>query len=115
MIFMKRKFAIPTLNEQLTAHFGHCEKFAIVEVEDEKVIKEEFVTPPVHQPGVYPKFLADQGVQVIIAGGMGQKAQDLFAQNNIEVHMGVNNGSPKALVEDYLSNQLKTGQNLCDH
>ena len=54
---MKRKFAIPTLNEQLTAHFGHCEKFAIVEVENDKVINEEFVTPPVHQPGVYPKFL----------------------------------------------------------
>ena len=112
---MKMKIAIPTLNEQVTAHFGHCEKFAIVEVEDEKVVKEEFVTPPVHQPGVYPRFLADLGVKVIIAGGMGQKAQDLFSQNNIEVHMGVSIGSPKTLVEDYLKNQLKTGQNLCDH
>lgn len=112
---MKKKFAIPTLNEKLTAHFGHCEKFAIVDVEDTKVIKEEFVTPPVHQPGVYPKFLADQGVHVIIAGGMGQKAQDLFAMNNIEVHMGVQDGSPMELVEQYLNNQLQTGKNLCDH
>ena len=109
------KFAIPTLDNQLTAHFGHCEKFAIVDVEENKVIKEEFVTPPVHQPGVYPKFLADVGVHVIIAGGMGQKAQDLFAQNNIEVYMGVQNGSPSELVEQYLNNQLQTGQNLCDH
>ncbi|MCK5170026.1 MAG: ATPase, partial [Bacteroidales bacterium] len=91
------------------------EKFAIVDVEENKVIKEEFVTPPVHQPGVYPKFLADVGVHVIIAGGMGQKAQDLFAQNNIEVYMGVQNGSPSELVEQYLNNQLQTGQNLCDH
>ena len=112
---MKMKFAIPTLDNQLTAHFGHCEKFAIVDVEENKVIKEEFVTPPVHQPGVYPKFLADVGVHVIIAGGMGQKAQDLFAQNNIEVYMGVQNGSPSELVEQYLNNQLQTGQNLCDH
>ena len=109
------KFAIPTLGDQLTAHFGHCEKFAIVNVEDNKVINEESVTPPVHQPGVYPKFLADQGVHVIIAGGMGQKAQDLFAMNNIEVRMGVQNGSPTELVEQYLNDQLQTGQNLCDH
>ncbi|HAF28610.1 MAG TPA: ATPase [Bacteroidales bacterium] len=112
---MKKKFAIPTLNNQLTAHFGHCEKFAIVDVEDNKVTNEEFVTPPVHQPGVYPKFLAEQGVHVIIAGGMGQTAQDLFAQNNIEVHMGVQAGSPSELVKQYLNNQLQTGQNLCDH
>ena len=112
---MKKKFAIPTLNEKLTAHFGHCEKFAIVDVEDNKVINEEFIVPPFHQPGVYPKFLADQGVHVIIAGGMGQKAQDLFAMNNIEVHMGVQDGTPSELVMSYLNNKLQTGQNLCDH
>jgi len=112
---MKKKFAIPTLNEKLTAHFGHCEKFAIVNVEDNKIMSEEFIEPPVHQPGVYPKFLADYGVHVIIAGGMGQKAQDLFTENNIEVRMGVQNGSPSELVEHYLSDQLQTGQNLCDH
>ena len=112
---MKIKFAIPTLNGQLTAHFGHCEKFAVVEVENNVVVSEDTLTPPVHQPGVYPKFLADQGVKVIIAGGMGQQAQNLFAQNNIEVHMGVLDGSPKQLVENLLNNQLKTGENLCDH
>jgi len=109
------KFAIPTLNKQLTTHFGHCEKFAIVEVEDNKVIHEEFITPPVHQPGVYPKYLSEQGVHVIIAGGMGQKAQDLFSMNNIEVKTGVQNGSPVELVEQYLRNKLETGENLCDH
>lgn len=109
------KFAIPTLNEKLTAHFGHCEKFAILETDGDKITNEKFVTPPVHQPGVYPKFLADMGVKVIIAGGMGQKAQDLFKQNNIETHIGVANKAPSTLVLNYLNNQLKTGQNLCDH
>ena len=109
------KFAIPTLNNELTAHFGHCEKFAILTVEGENISDEEFITPPVHQPGVYPGFLASLGVDVIIAGGMGQKALDLFAQNNIRVFMGVRNGSPKQLVGQYLRNQLETGNNLCDH
>ncbi len=112
---MKKKFAIPTAGGQLAMHFGHCEKFAIVHVEENKITKEEFLTPPVHQPGVYPKFLADFGVHSIIAGGMGQKAQDLFSQNNIEVFMGVQNGSPKQLVEQLLNDQLETGENLCDH
>lgn len=109
------KFAVPTLNNELTAHFGHCEKFAIIETDNSTVIKEESITPPVHQPGVYPRFLAEKGVDIIIAGGMGQKAQSLFAAHNIQVCIGVVKGSPRELVEQYLENTLLTGQNLCDH
>lgn len=112
---MKKLFAVPTAGGQLCQHFGHCEKFAIVETIEGKVVKEEMVTPPVHEPGVYPKFLADMGVKVIIAGGMGQKAQDLFANNNIEVHYGVNPDTPKKLVENYHNDLLVTGANPCDH
>lgn len=112
---MTKLFAVPTEQGKLCAHFGHCEKFAIVETEDQKIIKEDYVTPPVHEPGVYPQFLAQQGVTVIISGGMGQKAQRLFTQNNIEVCIGVNSGSPKELVEQFLNNNLQTGHNLCDH
>lgn len=111
----KKKFAVPTVNQVLTPHFGHCEEFAIVETELNCIVNIAFVTPPVHQPGVYPRFLADQGVNVIISGGMGYKAQNLFMQNNIEVCIGVLNGSPADLVEQYLNKQLQTGQNLCDH
>lgn len=109
------KIAIPTLNDELTSHFGHCEKFAVISIENNKIIESEFITPPVHQPGVYPRFLADLGVNVIIAGGMGQKAQDLFAQNNIEVCMGVSSASPTDLAMKYLNNELETGENQCTH
>jgi len=110
-----RKFAIPTVNNTLTAHFGHCEKFTIVETEDDSIISVNYLSPPVHQPGTYPRFLAEQGVHTIIAGGMGIKAQDLFAENNIEVYIGVASDSPQGLVEQYLKNELQTGENLCDH
>ena len=112
---MKKLFAVPTVNGKLTQHFGHCDKFAIIETQDNSIVKEEFVSPPVHQPGIYPKFLADIGVKTIIAGGMGNKAHELFAQNDIEVCVGVNTDSPKILVEQYFNNQLQTGQNQCDH
>ena len=110
-----KKFAIPTENGRLCAHFGHCEKFAIVDTDNDKIIGETLLTPPVHQPGVYPQFLAQNGVNVIISGGMGMKAQELFAMNNIEVCVGVNADTPAQLVQEYLNNKLVTGQNLCDH
>ncbi|MCD4683673.1 MAG: NifB/NifX family molybdenum-iron cluster-binding protein [Bacteroidales bacterium] len=112
---MKKLFAIPTIGKQLCTHFGHCQEFAIVETEDQKINNIEYHTPPVHQPGTYPRFLADKGVSTIISGGMGMKAQEIFAQNNIEVFMGINSENPEKLVEQYLSDQLKSGENLCDH
>ncbi|KPL16336.1 MAG: ATPase [Bacteroides sp. SM23_62] len=111
----KKKFAVPTVDRVLTAHFGHCNQFAIIDTENDSIISVDFIAPPVHQPGVYPRFLADQGVDVIISGGMGHRARDLFAQNDIEVCIGVLSGSPQNLVEQYLNNQLQTGQNPCDH
>lgn len=112
---MKKLIAIPTVDKKLCAHFGHCETFAIVETEGQEVNKTKYVTPPVHEPGVYPKFLADIGVSTIIAGGMGGRAQDLFAENNIEVFMGISSENPEILVEQYLKNQLESGENFCDH
>ena len=112
---MKKKFAVPVINGKLCAHFGHCEQFAIVETDDKKVTGHSFLNPPLHQPGAYPRFLAQQGVNVIIAGGMGPKAQQLFTQNKIEVCMGVGEQTPEELVEQYLNDQLQTGENLCDH
>ncbi len=111
----KKKFAIPTVDNVLTPHFGHCEKFAIVETENEKIQSVYYLTPPAHQPGTYPRFLSEQGVDTIISGGMGFKAQDLFTRNNIEVCVGVISGTPESLVEHYLNNRLRTGENLCDH
>ena len=112
---MKKLFAVPIQNGKLCEHFGHCEKFAIIETKNQKIINEKNVTPPVHQPGVYPKFLADHGVNVIISGGMGHKAQQHFNQNNIDVCVGVYADLPKNLVERYIAGKLKTGENLCDH
>jgi predicted Fe-Mo cluster-binding NifX family protein len=112
---VKRTFAIPTLDGKSCAHFGHCQSFAVVEVNDGRPGAVQFLNPPAHQPGTYPRFLADQGVDVVIAGGMGVMAQNLFRENKIEVHMGVGVEDPRLLVEQFLRNELPTGDNLCDH
>ena len=109
------KFAIPLAEGKLTAHFGHCQEFAIVEVEDKEIKKKETLVPPPHEPGVLPKWLHDLGTNVIIAGGMGARALDLFAQNNIKVIVGASALTPEELVKQYLDNTLQAGGNVCDH
>ncbi len=112
---MIKKIAIPTTNGKLSAHFGHCEKFAIYHVENNEIIKDDFLTPPPHEPGSHPAFLREYGCSTIIAGGMGSRAQNLFAQNNIKVFIGVPDIPLKDLVQNYLNEELKSGNNLCDH
>ncbi len=110
------RIALPVFEEKLCQHFGHCDKFAILEIDQSNnIIKREDVTPPPHEPGVLPKWLSGMGVNVIIAGGMGQRAQQLFAQNQIEVIVGAPADTPENLVGKYLNETLKTGTNLCDH
>ena len=109
------KFAIPLAEGKLTAHFGHCQEFALLEVEDNQIKSKETLVPPPHEPGVLPKWLHELGANVIIAGGMGARALDLFAQNNIKVIVGASALRPEELVKQYLDNTLQTGGNVCDH
>ena len=109
------KFAIPLAEGKLTAHFGHCQEFALVDVEDNEIKNKETLVPPPHEPGVLPKWLHDLGTNVIIAGGMGGRALDLFAQNDIKVVVGAPSLTPEELVRQYLNNTLEAGANVCDH
>lgn len=107
--------AIPLENGRLCSHFGHCQQFAIVNIENKAIVSEKLVTPPPHEPGLLPRWLAERGVTHVIAGGMGQRALDLFAGQNISVSVGAQPKSPSDLVNDWLKNTLTTGANACDH
>ncbi len=109
------KFAIPMAMGKLTAHFGHCREFCFVTTDNNKIMKSEVLEPPPHEPGVLPKWLHDHGVNMVIAGGMGNKAQELFGQAGIKVVTGAPTETPEKLVADYLANALVTGANVCGH
>lgn len=109
------KFAIPLAEGMLCAHFGHCQQFAIIDIEDGQIKGKELYTPPPHEPGVLPNWLDELGVDVVIAGGIGRRALDLFGQKGIQVAVGVPNAPPEILVDQYLKGTLTTGQNICDH
>ncbi len=109
------KVAIPLAGGSLTNHFGHCEQFAIVDVQAGRIQAKELVVPPPHEPGLLPRWLGELDVSLIIAGGMGRRALDLFGQQNIKVITGAPNLPPEELIKQYLEGTLLTGANVCDH
>jgi len=111
------KIAIPLADGRLSTHFGHAQQFALVEVDGDskQVLKSERLSPPPHEPGVLPRWLHERGADLIIAGGMGRRAQQLFAQNGIKVVLGAPGNDPESVASAYLSGSLQTGENPCDH
>ncbi|MBN1676257.1 MAG: P-loop NTPase [Kiritimatiellae bacterium] len=111
------RIAIPVAQGRLSAHFGHCEEFALIDADlDAKIIRgKEMVAAPEHQPGLLPKWLAERGANVIIAGGMGMRAQSLFTEQNIAVVVGAPAEEPDAIAQKYVAGTLTTGTNICDH
>jgi predicted Fe-Mo cluster-binding NifX family protein len=79
------KIAVASEGKMVTEHFGHCESFNIFEVENKKIVKAESIPNPGHRPGFLPVFLHEKGVNVIISGGMGGGAVDIFNEKGIEV------------------------------
>ncbi len=111
------KYAIPVNGGVVSAHFGHCEQFALIDVDEIKkqILNTELVNSPGHEPGLLPQWLAEKGVSLVIAGGMGSRAQSLFQQNKIGVITGITETDPEKAVLSYLNNVLVSGANICDH
>jgi len=111
----RRKFmkaVISTDGEYVSAHFGRCPQFTIVEIQDGKVISKEVIDNPGHSPGYLPQFFHEKGAECIVAGGMGVNAQNLFTQYNIKQYMGVS-GKIDAIVERLQTGTLSGGESLC--
>ena len=113
---MKKIIAVPVDNNgELDAHFGHCKFFAMHKIENGEITSEEKLVPPPHEPGVLPKWLAEKGATDIIAGGMGQKAIQIFNANKVNVFVGAPTQVAKELVESFLKEELQLTSNYCDH
>jgi predicted Fe-Mo cluster-binding NifX family protein len=108
------KVAISTDQGYVSAHFGRCLSYTIVEIKEGQVINREEIPNPGHQPGFLPQYLSEKGVNCIIAGGMGPRAQALFAQKNIEPIIGVQ-GTVDEVIERFINQELEVGDDLCGH
>lgn len=106
------KIAVACMGTQVAGHFGHCENFSIYESADGKISSSNSIPNPGHRPGFLPNFLGDMGVEVIIAGGMGGGAVEIFNERNIEVIIGAE-GDAGAAVGSYLRGELKSTGSVC--
>jgi predicted Fe-Mo cluster-binding NifX family protein len=108
------KVAISTDQGHVSAHFGRCQSYTIVEIKEGQVLSTGEIPNPGHQPGFLPKYLSEKGVNCIIAGGMGPRAQGLFAQENIETIIGAQ-GPVIDVIEKFIKQELEVGDDLCGH
>jgi len=108
------RIAIPCDGEKVAEHFGRCEKYAVFDVEDGKILRKEIVESPEHRPNFLPRFLAEKGVQKLICCGIGPKALGLFEEFGIEVIAGVE-GKVGEVIEAHNAGKLKSSTSKCEH
>jgi ATP-binding protein involved in chromosome partitioning len=111
------RVAIPVCEGVLSMHFGHCEQFAVLDVDPDMkaIVGTTALEAPPHEPGLLPRWLAERGVTLVIAGGMGSRAQQLFSAAGVAVIVGAPSIEPEKVVQGYLAGNLVTGTNVCDH
>jgi len=107
------KIAVACEGKMVTEHFGHCEGYRIFKVDDKEIKGEELIPNPGHQPGFLPLFLKEKEVDVIISGGMGGRAINLFNEAGIEVITGAAGGA-EAVVKSYIEGKLKSTGSVCN-
>lgn len=108
------KVAISTDGDSVAPHFGRCESYTIAEIENGEIKSRQSIGNPGHEPGFLPRYLDEQGVTCIVAGGMGSYAKQLFDQKNIQTLMGVS-GKVDDTLAALAAGELQTGESTCVH
>lgn len=106
------KIAVASEGKQVSGHFGHCESFIIYDISDNKVTGKVVVPNPGHKPGYLPVFLKEKGANVVIAGSMGETAQQLFDKDGVKAVLGAE-GESDEVVQKYLNGQLESTGRVC--
>jgi len=107
------KIAISTDGEFVSAHFGRCPTFTIVEIENGRIRNTQTIANPGHSPGLIPQFLHKRGVRYIVAGGMGPRASGFFDELGMQAIVGVS-GKVKDVIDQLLKGTLQGGESLCE-
>jgi len=106
--------AVATENNMVAQHFGRCPEYTIFGIDDGRIVEQNVIANPGHEPGFLPRYLADMSVKYVIAGGMGPRAQSLFSEQGIETHVGVS-GPLNEVIEAFIEGSLQSGISTCEH
>lgn len=106
------KIAISTDSGFVSPHFGRCPTFTLAEIENGEISNTEEISNPGHHPGYLPQFLSERGVSCIVCGGMGHRAQGLFAEKGIDAFLGVS-GKVDEVLRKLAKGELERGESSC--
>jgi predicted Fe-Mo cluster-binding NifX family protein len=109
------KIAVASMQNEVSQHFGHCEKFRLFDIKDGIVISiDEIINPAQHSHGQLPAMLMQHGVNVVVAGGIGTGAKQLLQNAGITVYSGVS-GNVEEAVNLFLLGKLEDANTDCGH
>jgi len=102
------KIAVPMESGRFSAHFGGASRFAFYEVDEttRTIVAQSSAMPPPHERGAFPVWLKSQGAHVVLAGGMGPRAVQIFDHYGIRTVLGVEGEEPEDLVRTFLAGTL---------
>jgi len=106
--------AVACDGKNVSAHFGRCEGYVFLKIENGEITEKKFVKNPGHQPGFLPEFLKENGVKTLIAGGAGPKAVQFLESYGIKCILGIT-GNIDEIISQYLKGELKPGESSCEH
>lgn len=107
------KVAIAVDGNRVASHFGRCEKYLAYRVKDKGVVEKIEISHPGHKPGFLPRFLSEQGVDMLLTGGIGPRAINLFDSMGIEVISGVK-GDPEEVITQLLRGEISATAEPCE-
>lgn len=105
--------AVAKEGNEVSQHFGYCTGFEIFNIQNGEIKENNYSENPGHRPGFLPEFLAKKNVNVIISGGMGTSAQELFRKNNIKVIVGAK-GDITDIINKYINEELESTDEQCN-
>jgi predicted Fe-Mo cluster-binding NifX family protein len=109
------KIAVPTRGTNIDDHFGHCEKYTIFSIDDNKNITHAETLPSPEGCGCksnIASILQKQGVTVLLAGNMGDGALNVLSTHGIEVLRG-NRGDVRAVTNAFLQGEIADSGEGC--
>lgn len=109
------KIAVTYDDGEIFQHFGKTEFFKVYEAEDNQIISSEVIGSNGTGHGALAGLLADQGIDVLICGGIGGGAQMALAEAGIKLYGGVSGNADEAVLA-YVGGKLDYNPNVqCSH
>lgn len=106
--------AVACDNNEVSPHFGRCERYLLARVDGADVQVVKWLENPGHAPGALPALMRQEGVQCVICGGAGPRAVALLAEAGIGLITGIS-GEPAAALQALANGTLQAGRTMCEH